>query len=411
MREFIKKMRNEGLVVDVAGPCSPDMEAAKMAAGTDKLLYFSQIGGARAVMNLTANRHSLALALGIDEKELVHKLSDARFDGKVIPEGRLKMEKPDLSKIPIMHHFPKDAGKYLTAGIVFSKWDGVENASIHRMLVLDDHRVAARLVEGRHTHVMLQKALAKGERLPIAVTIGTHPAVTFASCTRVPTGKELAYAAELMGGEIRVKECSNGVLVPDAEIVLEGFIGPERTDEGPFVDITGTYDPVRKQPVIEFTGMFTKPGFIYHGILPGGDEHKMLMGAPYEPKIYRAVAGVTEVKNVVLTKGGCGYLHAVIQIKKSTQGDGKNAILAAFAAHTSLKHVVVVDEDINPLNSEEVEYAIATRVSGDQDILMITGVRGSSLDPCQKPDGTNVKVGVDATMVLGREDDFRRATW
>lgn len=411
MREFIKKMRNEGLVVDVAGPCSPDMEAAKMAAGTDKLLYFSQIGGARAVMNLTANRHSLALALGIDEKELVHKLSDARFDGKVIPEGRLKMEKPDLSKIPIMHHFPKDAGKYLTAGIVFSKWDGVENASIHRMLVLDDHRVAARLVEGRHTHVMLQKALAKGERLPIAVTIGTHPAVTFASCTRVPTGKELTYAAELMGGEIRVKECSNGVLVPDAEIVLEGFIGPERTDEGPFVDITGTYDPVRKQPVIEFTGMFTKPGFIYHGILPGGDEHKMLMGAPYEPKIYRAVAGVTEVKNVVLTKGGCGYLHAVIQIKKSTQGDGKNAILAAFAAHTSLKHVVVVDEDINPLNSEEVEYAIATRVSGDQDILMITGVRGSSLDPCQKPDGTNVKVGVDATMVLGREDDFRRATW
>ena len=96
----------------------------------------------------------------------MHKLADARFDGKVIPEGRLKMEKPDLSKIPIMHHFPKDAGKYLTAGIVFSKWDGVENASIHRMLVIDDHRVAARLVEGRHTHVMLQKALAKGERLP-----------------------------------------------------------------------------------------------------------------------------------------------------------------------------------------------------------------------------------------------------
>ena len=411
MREFIEKMRKEGLVVDVKKPCSVDMQGAKMAAGTDKLLYFSQIGGARAVMNLTANRHSLALALGFDEKELVHKLADARFDGKVITDGRLTMQKPDLPRLPIMHHFPKDAGKYLTAGIVFSKWDGVENASIHRMLVLDDHRVAARLVEGRHTHVMLQKALAKGERLPIAVTIGTHPAVTFASCTRVPTGKELAYAAELMGGEIRVKECSNGVLVPDAEIVLEGYIGAERTDEGPFVDITGTYDPVRNQPVIEFTGMYTKPGFIYHGILPGGDEHKMLMGAPYEPKILRAVAGVTEVKNVVLTKGGCGYLHAVIQIKKSTQGDGKNAILAAFAAHTSLKHVVVVDEDIDPLNSEEVEYAIATRVSGDQDILVITGVRGSSLDPCQKPDGTNVKIGVDATVVLGREDDFRRATW
>jgi UbiD family decarboxylase len=117
------------------------------------------------------------------------------------------------------------------------------------------------------------------------------------------------------------------------------------------------------------------------------------------------------VKNVVLTRGGCGYLHAVIQIQKSTQGDAKNAVMAAFAAHTSLKHVVVVDEDIDPGNPDEVEYAIATRVRGDRDLMVITGVRGSSLDPSQAEDGTNVKIGVDATMVMGREDEFRRATW
>ncbi|MGB7789135.1 UbiD family decarboxylase [Methanoregula sp.] len=411
MREFIEKMRKAGLVVDVKEEVSVDMEAPKMAAGTDKLLFFHKIGGSRAVMNLTASRTSLSLALGIDETKIVKTLADAQFNGKVIEDGTLPMQKPDLAKIPIMHHYPKDAGKYLTSAIVFSRWDGVENASIHRMQVLDDHRVAARLVEGRHTHVMLRKALAKGEKLPIAITIGTHPAVTFASCTRVPTGMELPFAAELMGGEMKVMRCSNGVLVPDAEIVLEGFITGDLTEEGPFVDITGTYDPVRMQHIIEFTGMYTKPDFIYHGILPGGDEHKMLMGAPYEPKIYKAVAGVTEVRNVVLTKGGCGYLHAVIQIRKSTQGDAKNAIMAAFAAHTSLKHVVVVDEDIDPLDPHEVEYAIATRVSGDRDIMVITGVRGSSLDPCQLEDGTNVKVGVDATMVLGREADFSRATW
>jgi len=413
MREFIEAMRKAGRVIDIDRPSSPDdMKAAQKAAGTDNLLFFHSIGGAKAVMNVTADHEALSLALGIDKKNLVKKLAGANFDGKIVNDGKLAMQKPDLSKIPVMHFFPKDAGKYFTAGIVFSKWDGVENASIHRMLVLDDHRVAARLVEGRHTYVMHKKALACGERLPIAVVVGVHPAVTFASCTRVPTGKELAYAAELLGGTIHVKECSNGVLVPaDAEIVLEGFIGPEVTDEGPFVDITGTYDPVRRQPVIEFTGMYTKPDFIYHSILPGGDEHKILMGCPYEPKIYKAVAGVTEVRNVVLTKGGCGYLHAVVQIKKSTQGDGKNAIMAAFAAHTSLKHVVVVDEDIDPTDPYDVEYAIATRVSGDTDVMVITGVRGSSLDPCQKPDGTNVKIGVDATMVLGHEDEFRRASW
>lgn len=411
MREFIEKMREQGLVTDVEEPVSVDLQAAKMSSTTDKLLFFHKIGGARAVMNLTASRTALSIALGIDEKNIVRTLADSKYDGKVVTDGALPMEKPDLTKLPIMHHFPKDAGKYLTSGIVFSRYDGVENASIHRMLVLDDHRLAARLVEGRHTHVMLGRALAKGERLPIAITVGTHPAVTFASCTRVPTGMELGFAAELMGGEMTVRKCSNGVLVPDAEIVLEGYIGAGLTEEGPFVDITGTYDPVRMQPVIEITGMHTKPDFIYHGILPGGDEHKMLMGAPYEPKIFKAVAGVTEVRNVVLTKGGCGYLHAVIQIKKSTQGDAKNAIMAAFASHTSLKHVVVIDEDIDPTDPNEVEYAVATRVSGDRDIMVITGVRGSSLDPCQLEDGTNVKVGVDATMVLGREDDFRRATW
>jgi UbiD family decarboxylase len=342
---------------------------------------------------------------------MVRTLADAQFNGRVIGDGTLTMQKPDLSKLPIMHHFPRDAGKYITSGIVFSRYEGVENASIHRMQVLDDHRVAARLVEGRHTHVMLKRALANKENLPVAVTIGTHPAVTFASCTRVPTGMELPFAAELLGGELKVKQCSNGVRVPDAEIVLEGFITAELVEEGPFVDITGTYDPVRMQHVIEFTGMYTKPDFIYHGILPGGDEHKMLMGAPYEPKIYKAVAGVTEVKNVVLTKGGCGYLHAVVQIRKSTQGDAKNAIMAAFAAHTSLKHVVVVDEDIDPGNLQEVEYAIATRVRGDRDVMVITGARGSSLDPCQCEDGTNVKIGVDATMVFGHEADFTRATW
>jgi UbiD family decarboxylase len=411
MREFIEKMREQGLVTDIDEPVSSDMQAPKMAGSTDNLLFFHKIEGARAVMNLTASRRALSIALGIDEKNMVKTLADAKFDGTVRTSGTLTMKKPRLSSVPIMHHFPRDAGRYLTSGIVFSRFEGVENASIHRMQVLDDRRVAARLVEGRHTHVMLGKALAKGEKLPVAVTIGTHPAVTFASCTRVPAGMELGFAAELLGGEITVRECSNGVRVPDAEIVLEGFIGNDVTAEGPFVDITGTYDPVRQQPVIEFTGMHLKPDFIYHGILPGGDEHKMLMGAPYEPKIYRAVAGVTEVKNVVLTKGGCGYLHAVIQIRKSTQGDAKNAIMAAFAAHTSLKHVVVVDEDIDPANPLDVEYAIATRVSGDRDIMVITGVRGSSLDPCQLEDGTNVKVGLDATMVLGREADFSRATW
>ncbi len=412
MREFIDAMREAGEVVDIEDDISSTFEAPKMAATTDKLLFFHKLdGNKRGVMNVTATRTALSVALGIDEQEIVRSLSGAGYDGKVHEKGRLNTHHPNLFSLPVMKHYPLDAGRYLTSGIVFSEYGGVQNASIHRMLVLDDHRLAARLVEGRHTDTLHRQALEAGDRLPVAIAIGTHPAVTFASCTRVPQGKELAYAAELLGGSMDVHACENGVLVPEAEIVLEGYIGAETADEGPFVDITGTYDPVRTQPVIELTGMYTKSDPIFHGILPGGNEHKILMGMPYEPAIYRAVAGVTGVRNVVLTTGGCGYLHAIVQIKKRTQGDAKNAIMAAFAAHTSLKHVVVVDEDIDIFSMADVEYAVATRVRGDRDLLVISGVRGSSLDPCRSPDGTNVKIGIDATMVLGEEEKYVRAEW
>ena len=412
MREFIEAMREAGKVVDIEDDVSSTYEAPKMAATTDKMLFFHKLDGdKRGVMNVTATRTALSVALGIEEREIVKSLAGACYDGKVHEQGRLNTHHPNLFSLPVMKHYPLDAGRYLTSGIVFSEYGGVQNASIHRMLVLDDRRLVARLVEGRHTDTLHRQALEAGDRLPVAIAIGTHPAVTFASCTRVPKGKELAYAAELLGGSLDVHACDNGVWVPDAEIILEGYIGAETADEGPFVDITGTYDPVRTQPVIELTGMYTRTDPIFHGILPGGNEHKILMGMPYEPAIYRAVAGVTGVRNVVLTTGGCGYLHGIVQVKKRTQGDAKNAIMAAFAAHTSLKHVVVIDEDIDIFSPEDVEYAIATRVRGDRDLMVISGVRGSSLDPCRSPDGTNVKIGIDATMVLGEEEKYIRAEW
>jgi UbiD family decarboxylase len=411
MREFLKQMAGKGLVEEIPGPVSAEYEAAKIAAGDDRILRFLDLDGKEAVMNLTANRRTLSHALNMPEEEMVPRLAAACYTGEVKAGGKVRTEEPDLSSLPVMKFYPGDAGRYITAGIVFARFDGVENASIHRMLVLDEKRVAARVVEGRHTHGMLRAALERGETLPVVVAIGVHPAVTFASTTRVPPGMELPFAAELLGGSIRVSRCGNGVLVPEAEIILEGYIGAERAREGPFVDITGTYDEVRREPVIEFTGMRAREDFIYASILPGGGEHKVLMGVPYEPIVYRAVSAVTGVRNVHLTRGGCGYLHAVVQVRKSTQGDGRNAILAAFSAHTSLKHVVVVDEDIDPFDPHDVEFAIATRVRGDRDILVIPGTRGSSLDPRQLEDGTNVKVGVDATMPLGEEERFRRARW
>lgn len=390
---------------------STDLEAAKLAFETEKMLYFENLDGHKAVMNTIVDRKTLSMALGISEDLMLKKLSACTFSGETVVKDELQFEPADLEKLPILRHFPKDGGKYLTTGIVFSAFGDVENASIHRMLVRDSTHLVARVVEGRHTDKLLRAATARGEKLPVAIVIGTHPAITFAACTRVPEGKEMAYAAEILGAPLPLYRCPNGIHVPDAEIILYGWMTAEKCAEGPFVDISGTYDPIRMQPVIELVGMHLKDDFIYHALVPAGAEHKMLMGAPYEPKIYSSVSGVTNVLDVTLTKGGAGYFHAIIKIKKMTEGDAKNAIMAAFAAHTSLKHVVVVDEDINIYDPEDVEFAIATRVRADKDLLVISGVRGSSLDPCRIGDGLNVKAGVDATIPLGHEDEFIRAKW
>jgi UbiD family decarboxylase len=366
-------------------------------------------------MNLLGSRDELASMLGVPKEEIIKKLSE------VSPEGEVKLvqdsptlevieDDVDLTKLPILTHFEKDGAPYITAGIVVSEYGGVMNASIHRLMLAGKDKLAARLVPPRHTYILHKKAAEKGEPLPVAIVLGCDPTIIYATSTRVPVGKEFEYAAALRGAPVELFECSNGVKVPHSEIVLEGYVDPkERVEEGPFVDITGTYDVVRKEPVIHITRIIHRKDPIYHGILPAGPEHLLMMGVPYEPRIYRAVGDVTTVKNVVLTEGGCCYLHAVVQIEKQTEGDAKNAIMAAFAAHTSLKHVVVVDEDINIFDPNDVEFAIATRVKGDMDILIIPNVRGSSLDPRGAPDGTTTKVGIDATKVLIEKENFERA--
>lgn len=414
-RDFIDRLKESGKLVEVQQPVSPRFEASRIAKKTKVPVLFHDISGSKVIMNLLGSREELASMLGVPKEEIIKKLSE------VPPEGEVRLvsesstlevikDEVDLTELPILTHFEKDGAPYITAGIVVSEYGSVMNASIHRLMLVGKDKLAARLVPPRHTYLLHKKAAEKDEALPVAIVIGCDPTIIYATSTRVPVGKEFEYAAALRGAPVELFECSNGVKVPHSEIVLEGYVDPvEKVDEGPFVDITGTYDAVRKEPVIRITRIIHRKDPIYHGILPAGPEHLLMMGVPYEPRIYRAVGEVTSVKNVVLTEGGCCYLHAVVQIEKQTEGDAKNAIMAAFAAHTSLKHVVIVDEDINIFDPADVEFAVATRVKGDMDILVIPNVRGSSLDPRGAPDGTTTKVGIDATKVLIEKENFERA--
>lgn len=365
------------------------------------------VEGKKVATNFVSSRELVATYLGVKKEELVRVLAKVD-DGEISVCEAEYSELRDLNDLPIIKYFEGDGGRYITAGVVIACKDREDfntyNASIHRLMVVDESRLAARLVPPRHTYLLWRDAVERGEELEVAICIGTHPLFMLAASTRVPEGKEFYYAAGLMG-KLEVSDV-DGIYCPESEIIIRGRITSETVDEGPFVDITGTYDLVRKEPVVEVDKIYAKEDFIYYSITPASKEHQILMGLPAEPEIYKAVSKVCRVKNVALTPGGRHWLHAVIQIEKRTEGDGKNAILAAFAAHPSLKHAVVVDEDIDIYSLEDIEYAIATRFQADKDLVVISGARGSSLDPSAK-DNVTAKMGIDATM-KGDKTKFKR---
>ncbi|MDO5820714.1 MAG: UbiD family decarboxylase [Methanobrevibacter sp.] len=373
------------------------------------------------VSGICNTRQKIADSLGCEVSEITQKIIDGMNNpipvtNFIDPKEEYASKRADLSKIPILTHYKRDAGAYITAGVVFAKDPdtGVQNASIHRMLVLDKKTLAIRIVP-RNLYTYFQKAKAHGKDLQIAIAIGMDPSTLLASTTSIPIdADEMEVANAFKDGELTLVNCKGDLKVPDADIILEGSISVTETHkEGPFVDLTDTYDHIRDEPVIKLTKMYIKKeNAMYHAILPAGFEHKLLQGLPQEPRIYNAVKNtLPTVQNVVLTEGGCCWLHAAVSIKKQTEGDAKNVMMAALAAHPSLKHVVVVDEDIDIFDPQDIEYAIATRVKGDDDIIIIPKARGSSLDPVAKPDGTTTKVGVDATKSVLEPEKFERVSF
>ncbi|MCE4617182.1 MAG: UbiD family decarboxylase [Desulfurococcales archaeon] len=311
------------------------------------------------------------------------------------------------NELPWIKYYEKDGGYYLTSPIIVSCMKGICNASIHRIMRKDD-TLAIRIVP-RHLYTMLQEARAKNESLPVTIILGVHPIYLLLAATSPEKGLyELAPAASALGDRL-YKSPIHEHPIPDATIVAEAYLEPEDVEEGPFVDAMGTYDRVRLQPKLKIEKVYYRPGEPVHSILPGGLEHAMLMGFPREAQIYQTVLKtVPRVHKVRLTPAGGGWLHAVVSITKNTDGDAKNAILAAFAGHPSLKHVIVVDQDIDPDDPEQVEWAIATRFQAHKDLILIHNARGSTLDPSSK-DGLTSKMGMDATKPLKGGHIFERA--
>src|SRR3990170_4624645 len=382
----------------------------------NKPVHFSDLDGFEAVGNVWSTRDRVAAALHTTKDELLAKLMEAQArprDTRLVDRADFMKNDStdvDLRDSPVPKLYPKDAGRYITAGVWVAEWQGVRNLSFHRIQILDANRGVCRIVP-RHLKHMYNEAMKAGEELKVAVCIGLDPWNLLAGGTSVEYGVDesriaSALTESCLGKPVDVVRIKNGLTVPaEAEYVLEGRLINERHAEGPFVDAVRTYDRVREEPVLVVDRIYHRDDPIFHIIVGGLDEHFMFMGMPREPVIYQAVSrAVPHVKAVRLTEGGCAWLHGVVSIRKQHQGDAKNAIMAAFGAHTSMKQVTIVDEDIDVYDDRDVEWAIATRFQADRGLVVLEGVRGSSIDPSGS-DGITSKLGIDATRPSGANPD------
>lgn len=413
LRDFLAWAENEGELVSVARTVDPHLEMARVIHALEgRVVLFSDPGrpGWQVATGVCARREHFAWALGTDVLGIVPCLVDALRDpiappqAAVAPCQEVVNHSPDLNSLPILKHLEDDGGLYITAGVsVIHDPDLGRNASFHRLMQLDPNTFAARIVEGRGTDTAWRKMLETGRELEVAICLGAPIHVLLAAAMSPAKGvDELAIAHTLAPAPVTRCITVDLEVPAECEVVLEGRITRRLADEGPFIDLTETWDVIRQQPVIEIDCITHRRSPIYHALLPGGLEHKLLMGLPREPTIFQAVTEVAACQAVSITPGGMSWLHAVVQIVKGAPEDGMRAVEAAFRGHSSLKHVVVVDEDVDPFDPAAVEWAIATRFQADRDLLILEDQPSSSLDPSatvvpgQKARST--KMGLDATI-------------
>jgi UbiD family decarboxylase len=420
LRNYISLIKKSGDLKTIRSKVSTKYEIAGITAKLDGsfAVMFENIKESdfNLVANLVGTRKRFSQAIGRKDTQIHEKVISAIKKAKkpkVISSGKFMENKSrDLSVMPTVTHFEKESGPFITSSIAYAKnpESGKQNSSFHRLMPIDKTHFSIRMVEGRHLHRCFINAKEHGEDLKIAITVGVHPAVSIAGAYQAEWGKdEIDIANSLLGGKLTLSKLPfTGLNVPSGtEIVMEGKILQDKTHPEWMVEMLQTYDHKRKQPIFELENLYYRNNPIFHDVLAGFSEHRLLMGMPIESKLNGELKKThPQTKLVSMSNGGCNWLHAIVQIKKENESDAKKIIKKTFESHRSLKQVTIVDEDIDPTNAEAVEYAMATRFQADKDLIILTKVRGSSLDPSsdQKKLQT-AKMGIDATIPLSKRPE------
>ncbi len=421
LRDTLHKLEDQHKLIRVSQPISKTLQISgvlKQCEPSPMLFEKVQESSFPVIGNLFCSKADIADYFGIRVSDIIPLLLSAiqnRTPSRIVSNAACQevvLDKPDLDLLPILFHCDQDGGAYISSGVMLANHPvHRQNADFHRCMQFSKTEMAVRVVRNRH----FDRYLRDQKAMDVAICIGNAPNILIAAATSVELGvNELEIANALEPFDV-VKARTSDLLIPaETEFVIEGTISLERIHaEGPFVDLTETYDVVRQEPVLEVKTITHRRDAIWHALLPGALEHKLLMGMPREPTIFKKVSEVVRCLDVNVNPGGCSWLHAIVQIDKQSEQDGKKAIEAAFAGHSSCKHVYVVDRDVDIYNPLEVEWAMATRFQGDQDLVIRERAPGSSLDPSAEA-GTHLttRMGFDLTAPLETTGkSFRKAAF
>lgn len=427
LRHFLDQLRRHGELLTVSDEVDLRYELCEFLHQADRVqgpaLAFERIKGhsLTVVGNLVGTKKRLALAFGLTNEhkllEVYRKRRGSVGKPRRVKDGPVKEvilrngKQVDLNSLPIPIYHEGDAGPYITCGVLTAKdpQTGARSMGLHRLQVKGSRRMGVHLANPPISH-FVAKAEENNRPLDIAISLGVHPILLLASIVSAPTEDKIAIAGSLLGCPLALARCeTSDVDIPaHAEVVIEGRVLPKvREREGPFGETSGYYFSDQSH-VIEVTAITQRKDPILQALHPTSQEVALLCGPAGEAEIVQMLREKGFAVEDLALSASSGRTHVALSLRKRHDSEPRQVLHFLLAGVPYLKHAVVVDEDVDVQEPRDLEWAIATRVQGDEDLVMMPGLRGRSIDPSHKKDMFGAKVGIDATVPLAEKPRFKR---
>ncbi len=416
LKDFIEFLKQNGELLTLSTPLASKFEISSVISDLGRkeapALLFEKVKGYSfpVVGNLLGTKKRLSMALGLGQENFFEKtLSKLE---KRIPPALVKNRSPrevitqkgknDLLKLlPILTHYAGDSGPYITSGITSARdpKDGTIGRGLHRMEMRGKNELGISLINPPLSEIYAQYK-KENRRMEVATAIGLDPAILIAAVSKVPRGTDkLSVAGGLKGKPIPMAKAETvDIDIPaQAEIVIEGYVDPKgKEKDGTLGESSGYYMTFSKSPTIHVTTITYRKGAYFHAIVPWGLEVDNLLclihGIDFVPKMKKEIPSLKRIHFIPGTFGS----HVVMNIDTDSKAEIRKALTYALS-FTHVKKVIVVDEDVDPEDSQEVEWALATRFQGDRDLMVVPDLRGQPIDPSSKEGFLTTKIGMDAT--------------